>query len=218
MECNICGSREFVPGFNGRLAGGIPPMCGTCHSAERHRIIREIYSPLKQLVKDWRVLQFAPDSSIDRLWFKEYVGSSYGGHNSLDMMNIDLPDGSFDLVVSNHVLEHVRDDRLAIREMLRVVGPSGVVHLNVPTPTYRWETWDWGYADAQKNEHYRDYGADFPQQIVRDIPGLACAAVAAFDRATSVADLIYFFSRDQHKLGSLAEVWNRHAIPITRIF
>jgi SAM-dependent methyltransferase len=218
MECNICNSTEFIPGFNGRMVNGQPPMCAGCKSMERHRTIYRLYATLTPVIKDWRVLQFAPDMSIDRAWFKEYVGSRYGGENSLNMMNTGLPDGRFDLVISNHVLEHVPDDRQALRELVRVVGANGVVHVNVPTPTNRWETEDWGFADQTKNKHYRDYGADFPQQMVKGVPGLKCASVASFDPLTLVSDLVYFFSLNEQTLSNMAARWNRLSIPITRIF
>lgn len=218
MQCNICKSDTFVPGFNGRMANGLPPMCAKCKTVERHRIVRKLYLPLVPLVKDWHVLQFAPDRSVDPSWFAEYVGSSYGGANSFDMMKTGLPDGRFELIVSNHVLEHVRDDLAAFKEMFRVVGPFGVVHVTVPTPTYRWATEDWGFADAKVNEHYRDYGADFPQRVIKSIPGVACAAVAGFDPVTLSADIVYFFSKSEERLAKMGAIWGRHALPITRLF
>ncbi len=41
-------------------------------------------------------------------------------------------DGSFDVVVSNHVIEHVRDQALHVSEMHRVLRPGGVVYLATP--------------------------------------------------------------------------------------
>lgn len=216
--CNICGSSEFIPGFNGRMANNLLPMCAECCSVERHRIVHQLFAPLRPLLKNWRALQFAPDRSVDRSWFKEYLGSSYGGASSMDMMATGLPDGRYDIILSNHVLEHVADDVRAMKEMLRVAGPDGVVHLTIPTPTYRWETIDWNFADPNTNEHYRDYGADVAQNMVRRIPELACAAVVGFDPVTLASDIVYFFSRSQVTLGHMATIWNRHAVPIVRVF
>lgn len=140
--CNICGGTEFEPGFNGRISNGRLPLCSNCKSVERHRIIRKIYMPLIAHLKEWRALQFAPDRSVDREWFKEYVGSSYGKHNSMDMMDTGLESGRFEIVIANHVLEHVADDIKAVVELLRIVGPLGVVHMNVPAPAFRWQTLD----------------------------------------------------------------------------
>jgi SAM-dependent methyltransferase len=49
-------------------------------------------------------------------------------------------DGSFDLILSHEVLEHVRDDRVAVEEMVRVLRPGGRVTLFVPNRGYPFET------------------------------------------------------------------------------
>jgi SAM-dependent methyltransferase len=48
--------------------------------------------------------------------------------------------GAFDLILSHEVLEHVRDDRTALREMIRVVKPGGRIVLFVPNRGYPFET------------------------------------------------------------------------------
>jgi SAM-dependent methyltransferase len=216
--CNICGGTEFLPGFNGRISNGQGPLCANCRSLERHRAIRIIYEPLKSILKNWRVLQFAPDRSVEHSWFREYVGSSYGGQNSMNMMETGLDDGCFDLVIANHVLEHVPNDIRALTELLRVVGTLGVVHINVPAPIFRWETLDWGFADPKRNFHIRDYGSDFPQRIVHAFHDLVCASVASFDPVTGVAELTYFFSRAPETLASMGTFWARRGLPVTRLF
>lgn len=217
LACSICGGSAFTPGFGGRIANGVMPRCDGCSSVERHRIVHALYQPLKPLLKDWRVLQYAPDVSLDPEWFGSFRGSVYGGETSLDMMRTGLDDASFDLVVSNHVLEHVEDDRAALRESLRVVGEAGVVHVCVPAPTYRWETSDWGFADPHRNFHYRDYGADFPQRVLEAIVDVKAVAVAGFDRTTHVCDLIYFFSASAKTLSALAGLWCAKGIPVVPV-
>lgn len=53
---------------------------------------------------------------------------------------IPLPAGTFDLVLSHEVIEHVQDDRAAIREMIRVLKPGGRAVIFCPNRGYPFET------------------------------------------------------------------------------
>lgn len=54
--------------------------------------------------------------------------------------SIPLPTSAFDMVLSHEVIEHVQDDRAAIREMIRVLRPGGRVVLFCPNRGYPFET------------------------------------------------------------------------------
>ena len=54
--------------------------------------------------------------------------------------NLPFPKETFSLIVSHEVLEHVRDDALAVREMVRVLQPGGRITLFVPNRGYPFET------------------------------------------------------------------------------
>jgi SAM-dependent methyltransferase len=49
-----------------------------------------------------------------------------------DIHKMPIPDGSFDCVFCTGTLEHVQDPWQAVREIFRVVVPSGLVHIDVP--------------------------------------------------------------------------------------
>lgn len=53
---------------------------------------------------------------------------------------IPLPSLTFDLILSHEVIEHVQDDRAAVREMIRVLTPGGRVVLFCPNRGYPFET------------------------------------------------------------------------------
>ncbi len=53
---------------------------------------------------------------------------------------LPFADGSFDVVFSHEVLEHVADDRLAVAEMARVTAPGGRILIFVPNRLYPFET------------------------------------------------------------------------------
>ena len=198
--CSICGGDAFEAGPGGRMSlQGVMPQCRGCGSLERHRIIRAMYSALMPETKKLEALQFAPDQTVDPANFKSYQGSTYGGEFSLDMMNTALPDGSFDMIISNHVLEHVRDDSLALAECLRVVG-NGVIHINAPLTNWLAETDDWGYADSSRTFHYRHYGADLGLRLTSAVDGVFCFAATGMDPVTQVMDQVYFFSKSGIRL------------------
>jgi SAM-dependent methyltransferase len=58
----------------------------------------------------------------------------------LDITDMDLPGGSFELILCSHVLEHVPDDRAAMSELHRVLSPGGLALVLTPyrpdRPTY----------------------------------------------------------------------------------
>ena len=49
-----------------------------------------------------------------------------------DATRMPFPDGSFDRVIAAEVLEHIPDDRRALREIARVLRPGGQVAVTVP--------------------------------------------------------------------------------------
>jgi hypothetical protein len=194
-RCVICDGTAFAAGHGGRLAyTGALPACTTCKSVERHRIIRTLYDALKPLTVRLRALQFAPDISIQPTQFKSFTGSTYNGENSLDMMKTGLEAGSYDLIISNHVLEHVRDHHAALRESIRVVGAQGLVHLCVPSPMFVAKTRDWGFADPTKTYHYRAYGADAGIVFLDAMPGLHAICVVGRDTVTDTYEMVYWLS------------------------
>ncbi|MCJ7700012.1 MAG: class I SAM-dependent methyltransferase [Anaerolineales bacterium] len=53
---------------------------------------------------------------------------------------LPFEEGSFDLVLSHEVIEHVQDDRAALAEMVRVLKPGGRVVIFSPNRGYPFET------------------------------------------------------------------------------
>ena len=52
---------------------------------------------------------------------------------------LPFSDNTFDFILSNEVLEHVQDDALAVREMVRVVKPRGRIVIFCPNRWYPFE-------------------------------------------------------------------------------
>ena len=67
-------------------------------------------------------------------------------------MALPLEDSSVDCVTALDVLEHVEDDRRAVREFARVLKPGGIALVTVPAMQSLWSDWD------EALHHYRRYG------------------------------------------------------------
>ena len=50
----------------------------------------------------------------------------------LDIEDTKLPEASYDLIVCNHVLEHVNDYRRALKEVYRILTPGGSLLCSFP--------------------------------------------------------------------------------------
>src|SRR5512138_1802951 len=75
----------------------------------------------------------------------DFERAAEAGMNSPHIINgtgefLPLPSATFDLILSHEVLEHVQDDRLAVREMIRVLQPGGRIVIFVPNRGYPFET------------------------------------------------------------------------------
>jgi SAM-dependent methyltransferase len=65
----------------------------------------------------------------------ELPHGSVGGPVRASALTLPFPDATFDCVITSEVLEHIWDDRGAIRELVRVLTPGGRMAVTVPT---RW--------------------------------------------------------------------------------
>lgn len=201
-SCNICGGTEFEPGPSGRLYLGKPPQCASCQSLERHRVLRRLWDALPpEFLAGLSVLQFAPDPALAPGRVKKHELSIYEGPNSLDIQAIDRPDGAYDLVIANHVLEHVPDATRAVSEMLRVCG-EGFIEVTVPGTRGQLQTRDWGYPDESRHGHYRRYGQDFPFVIGKPLLTAHTLVVPCMDEVTSSVDYVFLATRSS-KLATL---------------
>jgi len=179
--CPICGNvvrRRFRPGPGGRPDAS----CPRCRSLERHRFLAILLDVLGPGLGDLDVLlEVAPSPEtsplLARLAPRTHLRLDLGADNRLvdvlgSLTDLPLADGSVDLLVCYHVLEHVPDDRAAMREIARVLSATGLGLVQVP---HRPDTPTDEDPDAPEDErirrfgqadHVRYYGDDFEQRLV----------------------------------------------------
>lgn len=163
---------------------------------ERHRSLRQVYDAIgRDRFSNRSCIQFSSDPAVSREWFGKFTVSEYGGQNSQDICAITYADSSFDWVICNHVLEHIEDDVLALKELLRIARADGIIQVSFPMPHYLSKTNDWGYANPEDHGHYRYYGADVVNRLIEASGAAACLTVVGADSATGAWENAYFLSR-----------------------
>ncbi|WP_457617691.1 class I SAM-dependent methyltransferase [Lutibacter sp.] len=205
IPCNICGNTIFIKGPNGRLSlTGEFPWCPNCWSLERHRGLRVFWDKFpKSYFKSARVLQFSNDPAIISSWFCTHTISIYGGENSLDVQNIGCKDATYDIVLCNQVIEHVPDDKAAIKELLRVTKKDGFVQIGVPYPMELDKTIDWGFPKETDHGHYRNYGKDINILLNKLVGKGNWKDIIITDPVTRSQDYIYILCHSQKALSTI---------------
>jgi SAM-dependent methyltransferase len=139
VACNICGTpaRKFEQGPQTQWE----LMCPYCYSRPRHRTAYRFFHERTDLYdgRPKRMLHVAPEAALAPE-FRTIPGVDYLSGDldpaaamvQMDITDIRYPDNSFDVIYCSHVLEHVPDDRRAMRELARVLKPSGWAVLAVP--------------------------------------------------------------------------------------
>jgi len=178
-ECPVCGGhfRALLPyGVKGRSNA----LCPKCLSLERHRLIW-LYLKAKTdfFTAPKKMLHIAPEQAFYKVFKKlnnlNYVTADLESPLAdikLDIKAMPLENESFDVVMCNHVLEHIDDDRLAMSEVYRVLRKGGFAILQVPMQDMP-ET----YEDATiteplerekhflQKDHVRIYGRDYGKRL-----------------------------------------------------
>jgi SAM-dependent methyltransferase len=191
--------------------------CTSCGASERTRAVAEFYLLILPKLTDLRALAVSPDGWLMPEWFARTELSTYGGSNHMDIQAIDRPDCSYDWIILNHVLEHVPDDRAAIRELRRILSPEGILQISVPEPFNYFETHDWGFPDPAKDQHFRTYGSDLCIKLRQEFKGSAFV-IEARDILTPHRDWIFCLSPGYMRLRDIAKAARAGGNAVIRIF
>lgn len=175
--CPICGYHGvFISvGHPGRWDA----RCLACGSRERHRLLRLwVTQDGGDRLAGKRILHFAPEKAVMRMMrgnplYETADLLQQGVTHQVDITRVPLPDAQYDVVMANHVLEHIPDDAAAMSELFRLLKPGGLALLTVPVNPSRQATYEnpavttpaerWAHFSA--HDHVRQYGLDFADRL-----------------------------------------------------
>lgn len=173
-ECPLCGFIGYFLSAGPRQEA----RCPNCASKERDRIIALHLKRIGLDMTGKRILHFSAERPFFRRWRANpaYVAGdikkSPVANAVVDITALTYPDNEFDVIVCNHVLEHVAEDAKGMAECYRVMKPGGVGIFSVPMDHTAAATWN-PPPGTPKEEvericgrtHLRLYGLDFPKLL-----------------------------------------------------
>jgi len=157
------------------------PRCGA-HDRERHLLLYLRSTGLLADMENKSVMHFAPEKKLSSFIRSarpaRYLPCDLFPHGPeverVDMLDMQFESGSFDVVIANHVLEHVDDDARALAEIHRVLKPGGVAILQTPYSRKLHHTWSDPGIDTPRarlhaygqEDHVRLFGRDIFERVV----------------------------------------------------
>ena len=157
--CNLCGFRSKslkIRGHNYPVlktknvlsAGRRESDCRYCLSSDRDRLVWLYLS--NRIAESHTILHVAPELPISKAIRNhpnfcsityECIDKKDQGYfypswvKNGDVTSLSYPNNHFDIIIANHVLEHIPDLRSALAELRRVLKPSGTAIFMVPLST-----------------------------------------------------------------------------------
>lgn len=207
VECNVCENKllTFLPYQNEPHQ-----KCPVCSSLPRHRLLWDYLKATEYLEKEIKVLHLAPE----KVFYKKFMNNVKWDYCSgdlfpenyfpdtekVDLMDMPFDDNSFDMILCNHVLEHVDNDLKAIGEFRRVLKPNGVALIMIPVfngdkPTFE----DAGITEpAQRllffgqEDHVRAYGSDVLERFQKS--GFSVEKISHYKKFSVMESFTYGFN------------------------
>jgi SAM-dependent methyltransferase len=158
--------------------------CFVCGSLDRERLI---YMYLKHHTRFLKtpstILHFAPETMLSNalksVKSHNYISADIEDERAdimIDMTNIPFDENYFDLIVANHILEHIPDDKKALSELHRVLKVNGgEAILQVPISLNSKLTYEDPDINTEadrlkafgQKDHVRIYGQDYQERLSR---------------------------------------------------
>lgn len=167
--------KSFLPYGYGKQRNNV--LSPSTLSLERHRLLwLFLQNETDFFTSSKKVLHFAPEQAFYKRFRKmqnlDYVTTDLNSPLAdvkADICNLPFKDNEFDIILCNHVLEHIPDDTKAMKELYRVMNNGGMGIFQIPQDLSREHTFeDDTITDRQKRaeifgqyDHVRIYGRDY---------------------------------------------------------
>lgn len=167
--------RSFLPYGYGKQRNNV--LSPSTLSLERHRLLwLYLNNETDFFTAKKKVLHFAPEQAFYTR-FKTMPNLDYTTTDlnspladvKADICNLPFEDNSFDVILCNHVLEHIPDDTKAMQELYRIMKVGGMGIFQIPQDLSRNTTFeDDSITDKKERsrifgqyDHVRVYGLDY---------------------------------------------------------
>ena len=150
-------------------------------SLERHRLLWLYLNNSTNLLNSkLKVLHIAPE----QIFYRKFKKNIYWDYTTFDLKSpmadiigditkLNFKNNTFDLIICNHVLEHIIDDRTAMNEIYRVLKKDGIGILQVPIDKGLEKTYEDNTLVSKKQraehfgqyDHVRVYGRDYKNRL-----------------------------------------------------
>ena len=167
--------RAFLPyGYGVQRSNALSP---STFSLERHRLLwLYLKNETDFFMEQKKVLHIAPEQCfLNR--FRKQKNLNYTTADlyspiadvKADICELPFEENTFDIVFSNHVLEHIEDDKKAMNELYRVLKPGGMGIFQIPQDLNLEKTYeDFTITSPEERskhfgqyDHVRVYGRDY---------------------------------------------------------
>lgn len=167
--------KSFLPyGYGNQRNNVLSP---STLSLERHRLLwLYLKNETDFFSKNLKVLHFAPEQCFLKRFRKlnnlDYTTTDLESPIAdvkADICNLPFNENEFDVILCNHVLEHIPDDTKAMQELYRILKPGGFGVFQIPQDLSREKTFEDNSITDKKErakifgqyDHVRIYGRDY---------------------------------------------------------
>lgn len=171
--------RRFLPYGHETVRDNV--LSPSTYSLERHRLLwLFLKDNTDVLTNPKKILHFAPEQAFyKRFKAMKHLDYTTTDLNSpladvkADICQLPFESNTYDLILCNHVLEHIPNDRKAMMELYRVMKPGGMGIFQIPLDMNRKKTFeDSSITDKKERakifgqyDHVRIYGMDYFERL-----------------------------------------------------